>query len=506
MAKFPTQFVNYKGPSWRGEKRQFRKSVGRKPDGSQAFFWLGSDQTNAYGLTEVLLHLYVMRAEENWTEEELAKFEEFKRACFEGDSLTIELPMPPELDWLGGFSHVHSSFLGYRPPREGQRIPRPRFDLEGIKVRGQSDQSLKPAKAKPRPTKPVTVPLDEATIRDAVTAFDKMVQQSSRSDRNRYGLVKHLEAIDLPDMPLTKFGFDAISQIIDRQIGMAKKGKCSGHTAKNRCGALRQFIRWLSRTDTFSPKWQSFAEWMNHFTTELKKLGPMIKSRRTARKKANKLNPETLGRLYRAADERLRLCILLACNTGMSNTEIATLTPGMVFWGDRPFIDRDRHKTYVNAKWYLWPETAAMLKSFVGDRQDKKPVFVTSDGNPLVWQRPSGLTIDNVVKQWSELLQRCGIMKMIEIKGRKRVAERGQGFGWTFSFIRKYASDWIRAKYGKEFSEAFLSHADSGISESYTTFSNWEKLGEGIAAMREHFQPLFDEPVEGAASHDPTGT
>ncbi len=69
-----------------------------------------------------------------------------------------------------------------------------------------------------------------------------------------------------------------------------------------------------------------------------------------------------LTALFRAGRSLDRLFIVLGLNCGFTSREIASLrTFEVSLEGPHPFIHRRRPKTGVEARWALWPETAALL-------------------------------------------------------------------------------------------------------------------------------------------------
>ena len=88
----------------------------------------------------------------------------------------------------------------------------------------------------------------------------------------------------------------------------------------------------------------------------------------------------------------LKACIVLGLNAGFGNTDCAGLTTRAVNL-DKGWIDYPRPKTGIERRVPLWPETVAAIREALAVRTVPKDashdslVFITREGNPLVWDR-----------------------------------------------------------------------------------------------------------------------
>ena len=252
--------AKFKPPTWVDANKQFRKSVGRMQDGRQAFFWLGSERDAAYLLTEWLGEIWDEHASKRggWTKADFERVRQMRETVAGGGANSFV--------WQGDGGEVR--FLGgsHSEVEEQQTV-----QVQGNAERGMVDAGPGAAVAPGAPApggqgggQPAASLTTVETVRAALDAFKVVVNGSSRSPKQRYTLCKLLEVLELPAaINLDRFGFDAISTAIDRQIALAKNGKIAAQTAVNRIATLRQFVGWLGRTDRF--RWQAFPDWRNHF-------------------------------------------------------------------------------------------------------------------------------------------------------------------------------------------------------------------------------------------------
>ncbi len=316
------------------------------------------------------------------------------------------------------------------------------------------------------------------TVGDAVEQFKEAVQKSSSSPYWKSQLKNRIERVGLPNISLSQFGYDEITGAVEGALSNAKLGKDAGGYsatyALNLIKALRQFVQWLHRSNNVD--WEVFPDYQTYFTDAVKRAS---KSSRAKMRRATKtISIDDLGKCWKATvNDRQRVLITLSLNTAMTQGELATLTPSMIFMGDgKPYIMRERGKTGVVAKWYLWKETAALLKKFIRtDAPQDSPLIMTRQGKPLVWTNGSGNRVDAVQQIWTKLRKRAGVS--IE--------------GTSFKMLRKTSAQMVRDIGGKDMSEAFLSHAPGDISEHYTEFNDWDGLGKVLAKVRKKLAPVF---------------
>lgn len=176
---------------------------------------------------------------------------------------------------------------------------------------------------------------------------------------------------------------------------------------------------------------------------------------------------EEVKALYKAANEPMKLFILLAMNTGATQTEIATLTAEMVNW-QSGILERPRNKTGELTRAKLWPVTLRMLHQQRSKNGD--PLLATPNGGPLFVHRvtESGKysKTDSIGSAFTRLRKRLNISA-------------------SFKCLRKTSGQFIEDN-APELTPLFLSHAQTGMKKFYVN-QNFERLFGITDQMREHF-------------------
>jgi len=100
---------------------------------------------------------------------------------------------------------------------------------------------------------------------------------------------------------------------------------------------------------------------------------PSAKTLRLARERKGRQDytAEQIKSLLKAADAQMKAMILLACNGGLGNTDIALLTPE-AFDLDGDWLDYCREKTGVPRRIPLWPETVTAVRKVMEHRNPAK--------------------------------------------------------------------------------------------------------------------------------------
>ncbi|GMV25141.1 MAG: hypothetical protein AMXMBFR58_11720 [Phycisphaerae bacterium] len=165
-----------------------------------------------------------------------------------------------------------------------------------------------------------------------------------------------------------------------------------------------------------------------------------------------------LCRLFRAATSRERLFLLLGLNCGFTSGEMSSLRTFEVLSEDGvSFIHKRRAKTGVEAKWRLWPETAALLRRHRAPANAGRNWLLTGAGNPLVEVGEHGRR-DAVDRAWSGLWARAHPDRWL-----------------SYRFLRKTGANAIKRLGGLEESEMYLAHQEPGINKHYAN-RNWPKM------------------------------
>jgi len=164
---------------------------------------------------------------------------------------------------------------------------------------------------------------------------------------------------------------------------------------------------------------------------------PTARTLRKARNEAGArlFSPEELRRILAEADVWLRAMVLLGCNGGLGNTDVAKL-PQLAIDFDTGWLTYPRPKTEIQRKIPLWPETLEALRIAIDARPTPKDpndgdlVFLTVQGNRWVRTVPRQkqgdqddtvagrmrfVTRNSITGRFGRLLRRLGI------NGRKRL-------------------------------------------------------------------------------------
>lgn len=249
-------------------------------------------------------------------------------------------------------------------------------------------------------------------------------------------------------------------------------------TCRNTLIVMRQFLRWLSRSQAFA--WTLPAA----FTfprCKIAKLAPdRVKKRRHFKLAELKL-------IWQYAKPWDRAMILLALNCGFSKREIATLQPGeIVKRSKHTFVKRHRTKTDVYGEWVLWPETLAGLAYL---KQFRKPggtyVVANRVGKPLTNGTPGGNENQVIKNHWDKLFERI----------RK---DHPDAYKLPFKHLRKTGAQLIRnlgVDNAAELASMYLAHGekrdgDDQLLHAYTD-RPWKKLHKVLLRVRKKLLPVI---------------
>ena len=245
-------------------------------------------------------------------------------------------------------------------------------------------------------------------------------------------------------------------------VSTATNKQISVWTAKSRLDIIKLLIRWGYRHALIDRLPRN----LNDFS-KVRLPPPTIAT----------FSSDELASLYEAADERMRTWILLACNCGFGQADLANLRISELDL-DAGRIIRDRTKTGVPTRFQLWPLTIAMLKKtgrWQGEPEDR--VFLTCRGNPLVHER---FEKDKMKKSDAVRSAFSRLTKQLEING-------GRGF-YT---IRKTAASEIE-KIDPAVTEMFLGHSEHGLKRFYAE-RNWNRLDTALRKLRHRFTRMVGD-------------
>ena len=342
------------------------------------------------------------------------------------------------------------------------------------------------------------------TSHEAIEAYRAEIADSPRiSDGYRVNLDSILDDLrrNLGDMLLDQVGRSEVLGLVHYYMRRPKSRKTgrpiTADTAHNHIRAIKNFFIWLEETD----RWHGFRRWERHFKVSQVEL--MTDDEKDEADDADwSFSTDELATLYRAASDRMKLFMLLALNTAMTQGELATLRRrhmivmrstiirnGQVIQPGEYWITKVRKKVKGKAqrgRWRLWSETYEMaIRHWTYSRNketnydERDLMFVTRLGNPLVWYKRGdaqtpGQRLDSVQQAWNRLLDRT-----------PRVTRR------PFKHLRKTSSQLVRDIGGKELSELHLVHTDKTMGRAYNK-GDYIRLGEVLIEVRKKLLVMFD--------------
>lgn len=239
-------------------------------------------------------------------------------------------------------------------------------------------------------------------------------------------------------------------------------------TAKEAIGQLKYLFLWASEHDALD--WSLPKGFARIFKLKDKRLKTPAEMERESRQlvsgEVETYTTPELARLFRAARQRERLYILLGLNLGFTSSEVANLRTFEVFLdGESSYVHKRRNKTGVEARWRLWPETAALLRRLKAPDNPERRWVLSGEGNALV--------------EVNELCRRDAIDQAWKSLHRRVPDTRWLGF----RFLRKTGADAIKRLGGLEESEMFLAHQEPGLNKAYAN-RNWNRMWRCLEAFR----------------------
>jgi hypothetical protein len=170
------------------------------------------------------------------------------------------------------------------------------------------------------------LPLMQTQLYTAIDAFVEAKSQQAVSEIHKEQVTCRMGRVKfaLADMPLAAFGVDQISQIVNIFACQCKEGKLSKATSGNYISTFRQFVDWLDMSD--SPRfkaWQAPRRFETLFNVKLT-------SPATGAAHTPAMTVDQIGQLWKAANARQRLYLLLGLNCGYTQEDIASLTADMI--------------------------------------------------------------------------------------------------------------------------------------------------------------------------------
>ena len=333
-------------------------------------------------------------------------------------------------------------------------------------------------------TTPVEVKVSKATVEDIIEKFLQLLEQrwkrgevcAAYFDRTRTSLRKFIDWIgeDTPFNSIREIKLeDYRSFVLDRPVSKRIKRKISRSTVKEYLGALKTLYRWAYKTYLC----EHLPRNMIDFTKMPSAGEPEIAA----------FTMDEIRELWATSPERLRCWIALALNCGFGAKDIADLKVGEIDWAGG-YIERERSKTKIKAKFKLWTVTLDLLKKEKpADAIAEERFFLTEKGSPLVHNE----IVDGVLKRNDAV--KCSFWRIQQATG----INGGRGF---YSF-RKAGATLIEV-IDPAATEMYLSHSEKGMKKHYAQ-RDWGRLERATLVMAEKLKDVLVTQGDGAT--DSTG-
>ncbi len=259
----------------------------------------------------------------------------------------------------------------------------------------------------------------------------------------------------------------------------------SAPTIRNLTGAVRMALVKFAEWEWWSPP----PLWENAFKGySIKKLEtPAQRKRRKKRPPAHTIAEKRV--LWHLALDFMKAMIAMADWAGHTQKECATLEfDEIIDVNGEMYIDRDRNKTGVSGRWWIPPETAAVIRRVIA-RTSRDPkvnplglAFLTPDNAPLVRRSTSGRHTRNdyVGKEFASLLRAAKYWGVRHI---------------SYKYSRKGSAQFIRDEFDKEVSRTFLAQSDEDVQDESYTRASLVKVERASRKLYEHMKSLF-EPIK----------
>ncbi len=220
---------------------------------------------------------------------------------------------------------------------------------------------------------------------------------------------------------------------ITGRLNSGKGGQLSDYSARYLLQFAGRFIRWL---------------WRSRYLQEQPRNIETFATVKVQKRSIKVFTVEQVKALWKACtNDRQRLFIALAINTGVNQADMAKLTPSHL---EPPHLVLHRGKTGVKGCWKMWDVTRRLIDSCkrTGAKNPTDLLFLTRKGMPLVETgfRKNGGTFrnDSVRQVFDDLLDKVGI-------------------DGTFVMLRKTPANILKAKGYGDVIQFFLSHENDAL-------------------------------------------
>lgn len=299
-------------------------------------------------------------------------------------------------------------------------------------------------------------------------------------------LAQHSAVVnDLPAKPRKSTGYklnDLITSFVAHKVSQAKAGQRSGARSSTIKGHLNTFTVWAGdnkttgdlttsmvqeyheyllkenlQDSTKRDKWGAFKQlvtWMAEH--EYAMIPANLNSRdfnfRVANTTVKTMPTADIKKLINAADDRVKLYLLLMINTGMQQTDIANIVASMLDL-NKGTITRKRGKTAHQSNaptitYKLWDETLRLMKQEMrAVSKQFEPLLVSSKGEKLVRRPAEGGRTDRIYNAVKEL--------------RKKMGNKAPAL--PLKYVRKAGATLLGHKFDLVIANHYLADAPSGI-------------------------------------------
>ncbi len=287
---------------------------------------------------------------------------------------------------------------------------------------------------------------------------------------DHFGRTAMLSAIGKEELSQAVMYFASRPACQDRPYQRQPKGEpVSISTAKSAISQMKALFAWAADHDHL--RWERPRGFDRIFRLKRHRLMTAKERQQEAREfvsgEVQVFSPQDLARIHRAATSKERLFLLLGLNCGFTSGEIASLRRFEVYLDDpTPYIHKRRSKTGVEARWTLWPETAALLRKHRAKPNDDLRWLLTLADGPLVEVTPTHRR-DSIDQHWVPLLKRASVTEPL-----------------GFRFLRKTGANAIKRLGGLEESEMYLAHQEPGLNKHYAN-RNWQRMWSCLDRFRD---------------------
>ena len=202
-----------------------------------------------------------------------------------------------------------------------------------------------------------------------------------------------------------------------------------------------------------------------------------------------------IKRLYDAANDRMKLLILLALNCGYTQADIATLEHSHIDWPQGTIV-RARNKTGQPQEHKLWHRTLRLLREQATDPKTSALVLLAERGEPLV---RTAIREDGTPSRTDSIGHSFASLKSSLNHSRK---EDELEIKLPFKCFRKTGADQIAKQYQQNpfLVDLYLAHTQTGMKKHYAR-QHYEELQKATDWLATVYQ--FDSEDNSSSGGNP---